>query len=191
MKIIEALKRIKMLKKRMESNIQDIQKYSSGVSTERGYFESDEETTRVLQQLEQSTWDLWHEKIKLEQAIAITNIMTKIMVNGKEYTLHELLQLKRQDGSTLTHMYGAMNEQAGQQRLRAAVQLATSDTAPVHVVRFYDEKAKNEKLRALQDLIHEADSRLEVVNATSQIVDIDTAILHLTEVTNLFTVDEM
>ena len=104
MKIIEALKRIKMLKKRMESNIQDIQKYSSGVSTERGYFESDEETTRVLQQLEQSTWDLWHEKIKLEQAIAITNIMTKIMVNGKEYTLHELLQLKRQDGSTLTHI---------------------------------------------------------------------------------------
>jgi hypothetical protein len=171
MKIIEALTQIDINKKRMQRNIEQIQKYASGVDTERPYFDTEEKQREELKKLEQSTLDLWKENVRLGIAITITNAVTTATLAGKDYTLFELLRLKRQDGETLKQIYTAMSDNTGQQKMRPAQQLSSGE--PVHLVRYYNEQYKNERLQAVYNLIEQADPRLQVINATTELLEIN------------------
>ncbi len=172
MKIVEALKRLKVIEKRISRNSQDISKYSSGVNTERPLFETEAKQRAELKSLIQSNLDLLQESMKLKKNIEHTNLSIKVDIEGKEYFLSDLLMLKRKMIKPITATYESMNDNAGEGRLRTAVAFKDQGGSAPHVVRYYDEKEKNEGRRKWMDLGDQIDSRLEVINATTDLVEL-------------------
>jgi len=164
MMLIEGMKKLRLIEKKMSGNATDITRYSSMVSTERPYFASEEEQKREVAGLVQSNVDLMNEYLTLKRQIEYTNLVVYIRMGDREYSISELLVMKRKMAQQMVVTFLAMNDQAGQTRLRNAT--GTTDKQP-QVVRLYDESYKNNNLRMWQDLYHEIDSRLEVVNATT------------------------
>lgn len=168
MKLIEAMKRLRVIEKRMDGNAADIERYSSMVSTEIPIFESQEEQKRKVKGLVQANGDLLQEYLNLKSRIERTNLETRVRISEREHTIAELLVIKRKLAQSMIRTFEALNEKSGAQRLRNAPQI---EGRTPHVVRFYTENDRNEGLRSWQDFYHEIDSRLEVVNATTELLN--------------------
>ena len=169
MKIIEGLKQLKVIEKRMEKNRVQITQYASMVSTERPYFDTEEKQKKEVQSFIQSNIDLLHEYLKLKSRIERTNLGVNVEMGGIQYSIADLLIIKRKLAKMITSTYEALNTTAAQSRMRN-LSVGSGDRAPV-VVRLYDEKAKNTELDKWQDLYSNVDSRLEVINATTDLLD--------------------
>lgn len=170
MMLIEAMKKLRIIEKKMAHNSEDITKYSSMVSTEKTYFDSEATQRREVVHRVQSNTDLMKEYLALKRKIEYTNLVTYVRMEDKTYSISELLVIKRRLAQFMINTYQAMNDNAGNARLRHASSTATT---PPHVVRLYDETVRNTGLRGWQDLYHEIDSRLEVVNATTELQDLE------------------
>lgn len=170
MKIIEGLKKLRILEKRMQSNNMDIQKYSAIVSTEKPNFNTEDEQRKEVMSRIQANLDLVHEHLTLKKRLEKTNLETQVTIQGKTYTISELLVLRRGLGKHVIQTYTSLNESGATMRLRNAVKI-DGQPAP-HVVRMYDERTKNEQLRAWSDFFDEIDSKLEVVNATEDLKEL-------------------
>lgn len=166
MMLIEAMKKLRLIEKKMSGNCESITRYSSMVSTEKTYFESEDAQRREVVGLVQSNVDFMKEYLRLKQDIEFTNLITYVRMGDEQYSISELLVIKRKMAQMMMATFDAMNDSAGQQRLRHAT--GTTPT-PAHLVRLYNEKVRSDGLRSWQDLYHEVDSRLEVVNATTEL----------------------
>lgn len=169
MKIIEGLKQLKVIEKRMEKNRLQITQYASMVNTERPYFDTEEKQKKEVQSFIQSNIDLLHEYLKLKSRIEKTNLGVNVEMGGVQYSISDLLIIKRKLAKMMASTYEALNTTAAQSRMRN-LSVGSGDRAPV-VVRLYDEKAKNTELDKWQDLYSNVDSRLEVINATTDLLD--------------------
>lgn len=169
MKLIEAMKELRLIEKKMTGNAEEIVRYSSMVSTERPYFKTEEEQRLEVQRRVQANTDLLHRYLRLKQSIELTNLRTKVSMHGTEYSISELLVILRKMGQLMESTFKAMNDTHGEQRLKTLPR-SQEEKAP-YVVRFYDEKTKNEGLRLWQDTIHEISTRLEIVNATTELLE--------------------
>lgn len=168
MKIIEDLKRLKVVEKRMASNALDITKYASILSNERPLFESEDEQRRQVAQLIQANKDLLQESLKIKRRIEITNLFTQVEMGGVMYSISDLLAIKRSLAKRMLDTYDALNTKGTDSRIR---NLPQSGDVKVQVIRLFDEKAKNDGRRSWQDLVDNIDSRLEVINATADIIE--------------------
>jgi hypothetical protein len=167
MMLIEGMKKLRLIEKRMTGNASDIERYASMVSTEMPIFESLEAQKRKVTQLVQANGDLMHEYLTVKNAIDKTNIETQVTLEQGTYTIAELLIIKRKLANLMATTFKALNENTGQSRLRHA---PNTPENPAHLVRLYDEEFKMRGLREWQDLYHVIDSRLEVVNATTPLL---------------------
>ena len=168
MKIIEAMKRLRVIEKRMESNRLAVSEYASKLSTEMPRFKTKEEQEKTVKSLIQSNEDLCVEYLKLKRAIEKTNLETYVELGGRKYSIADLLVIKRKMAGTMIHTYRALNDSAAQARLRTAPKY-DGETPKVEIL--YDEKSKLENLGRWQDLVDVTDSRLEVINATRDLLD--------------------
>jgi len=168
MKIVEGLKKVKVLEKRIASNAQDITKYASVLSTEKPAFGTEAEQMSEVKKLIQSSEDLATEYLKLKTQIEKTNLAVSATINGKTHTLAEFLIIKRKLARTMQGVYQALNTTAAENRTHTA---RFSPDQKVDIVRLYDESERNTKLREWQELYEEVDSRLEVINATEDLID--------------------
>lgn len=166
--ITEAMKGLKVLEKRMMSNVRDIEQYSSKVSTEKAHFESDRAQTQEVQKLIQSNMDLQVEYRRLKKNIDYTNLMVEVEFDGVKYTIADLLLLKRKLGQQILMTFRALNERRAEQRLRGA---PTIEGKAPFIERMYDEREKNEEIRKWQNLLDNIDIRLETVNATTDLIE--------------------
>lgn len=171
MKLIEAMKELRLVEKKMEGHAQEIERYASMVSTERPYFKDEAEQRLEVQSRVQANEDLLKHYLRLKQRIELTNLRTKVGVYGAEWSISELLTIQRRLGAFMEKTFKAMNDTHGDQRLRSLPR--TQEDKAAHVVRFYDEKTKNEGLRKWQDLLHEISTRLEIVNATTDLLELE------------------
>jgi len=169
MKIIEALKKLKVIEKRMEKNRQQITQYASMISTERPIFDTEEKQRKEVSSLIQSNTDLMKEYLDLKGKIEKTNITVKVEMGGVQYSISDLLLIKRKMAKVMMSTYEALNTSAGQSRLRQ-VSIGAGERSP-QVVQLYDEKDKIAGLDKWQDLYHNIDSRLEVINATTDLME--------------------
>lgn len=167
MKLIEALKQLKVVEKRMDSNSIKITKYSSIVSTERPAFENEEVQKTELKALTQANKDLLKIYLILKNKIDKTNLTITVSIDGVEYTINELLVLKRRLIQKMINTYQALNEEEAYDRFR---KFASNDKE-AKIVRLYNEKDKNENLNFWQNLRDNIDSRLEVINATTDVIE--------------------
>lgn len=171
MKLIEAMKGLKLVEKKIEGNIADISKYSSMLSSEKPYFSDETMQRQEVAQRVQANQDLVRQYLNLKTAIELTNLRTPVTLGKATYTIAELLVLKRKLGQYILKTYQALNDANGETRLRSLPRGGQEGQVP-QVVRLYDEKKKNESLRYWQDLLEEISGRLEVVNATTDLAEV-------------------
>ncbi|HUX08323.1 MAG TPA: hypothetical protein VMX35_13540 [Acidobacteriota bacterium] len=174
MKLIEAMKELRLIHKRMSRNTDDITMYASLPSTEKPHFGSDEEQRKEVISKVQANLDLFKRYLQLKRRIELTNLSTIIEIDAKKYSLAELLVIRgaRQGlglGEYILDTFRAMNDENAETRMRNAAPGPGGERP--HTVRFYDERKKNELLREWDDFIDKIDGKLEVVNATTDIVE--------------------
>jgi hypothetical protein len=169
MKIIEAMKQLKVIEKRMAKNTAEITQYSSMLSTERPLFDSETEQKKEVASRIQANKDLMQEYLNLKFLIEYSNLHTFVEINGVKYSISALLVIKRTLAKKMLDTYSALNQSAAQGRLRSGMVSPTGDKQ-VQVLSMYDEKDKNRGLAEWQNLYDNIESRLEVINATSDLV---------------------
>jgi len=168
MKIIEALKELKLIEKKMETNRKNIAQYSSCVSTERPFFGDEKLQEKEVESLIQSNTDLVNRYLQLKRQIEVTNQTIQLKFGKDSYFISDLLILKRRLLKNLIETYEVLGTSYADSRLRYAPRDA--DGKPAQIRRLYDEKIKNERLSELITFMNQIDSRLEIVNATTDLV---------------------
>lgn len=163
--LIESMKELKLIEKRMETNIERINKYASQPSNEKPMFGTPEEQRKEVAQLVQANEDLTQTYTNIKAQVDYTNLITKVEIDGKEYTIHQLLQIRRKLAHFMTMTYKNLNEDSAKRAMRLAVSKQDGTVKPE---RFYDEAERNKKLDFWQSLYHTIDGRLESVNAITE-----------------------
>jgi len=170
MKIIEGLKELRLLEKKIQQNQGRITAYASAVSTEKLPYEDEDRQSAKVQSLIQSTMDMVERYLRLKAALDRTNLQVVVTIEGQTRTIHEWIWLRRKLGMEVVQTYNALNDSAGSARLREA---PTIEGERPQVLRFYTEEDKLAAIDKWQDIIHGIDPRMEVVNATTDIIGYD------------------
>lgn len=167
MKIIEGLKRLKVLEKRITDTASKVSQYAAVWSNQKPAFATEEEQRKEVIGLLQSAEDLQLEYLKLKRDIDYTNAMAYIEMGGKKLSLNELLTIKRKTAVLMQVVYKSLNTD---NLVRGRSPMAAQGES-VKPVQLYDERMKNEKLAYWQDLYDNIESRLEVINATGELLE--------------------
>jgi len=172
MMIVEGMKTLGIIEKKMNNNTRDIQRYASQVSTERPLFETEDKQKQAIRHLTQANVDLMKRYLHLKTRVEYSNLMTRVDMGGTNYSISELLVTQRKLAAMMLGTYNALNDTEGQSRLRMTSQPQVSGEKTAHVVRFYREEDKREQQRVWHDLIDNITVRLEVINATTKLLDL-------------------
>jgi len=168
MKLIEAMKELKLVEKRMEKNREQITQYSSGLSNEKEIFGSEQKQIDEVKSLLQANVDLFNRYLYLKRSIERTNLETKVEFSVGTYSISELLAIKRRLQHGVINTFKALNTQSAEARMRT---IKIPDNVEVKVVRYYREEEKNILLKSWMEFFENIDGRLEVVNATTDLID--------------------
>lgn len=168
MKIIEALKEVKLIEKKIVKNNETIMQYSSQLSNEKPYIGDEKEQTKYVKELIQSNLDLIDRSLILKLKIEKTNNSTIATKRGKrEYTITELLAYKRRIGAFERATFSSLTEDNAKRNMA----MFRGNDSGISIIRFYDEKSKNEKLGDWLEFSENIDGLLEVLNASTDIVE--------------------
>lgn len=166
MKLFEALKKLRVIEKKMQKNREKIQQYSSIVSNQLPDFESKDEQIREVSALLQSNVDLFNEYCSLKSRIEKTNVLTKVQIGDNTFSVCDLLVIKRKGANWMIDTYSSLNTNRADHQLRMS-----NKDAEVHAVKMYNEREKNSKLSYWQDLYDNIDSRLEMINWETDLLE--------------------
>ena len=168
MKLIEGMKSLKVIEKKILHNSQRIQEYAAIVSTERPIFGTEDAQRKQVNELIQSNTDLAKDYLALKKRVDLTNIQTMVTIGKDSFSISDLLQIKRTVATLMRGTYNALNDTVASQRLNS-VRGQTTEKTP-HIDRMYDEQAKFAGLQYWQGLQDEIEVRIEVINATTELV---------------------
>jgi len=168
MKVVEGMKKLKIIEKKMRSNCQNITRYASMVDIERPLFETEKKQVEEVKSLVQSNVDLMKEALGLKKKIEQTNLETTVQIEGESYTISDLLFIHHRMGELMLSTFYSMNDTEGQKRLRNSPSI---EGRTPQVVRMYKEETRNEGLKKWQNLLDNITMRLEVINATTNLVE--------------------
>ncbi|MHA1815033.1 MAG: hypothetical protein ACTSX1_03425 [Candidatus Heimdallarchaeaceae archaeon] len=174
MMIIEGLKTLGIIKKKMERNTEAIQKYASQVSTERPYYETEDRQTKAVKALTQSNEDLRARYLDLKDQVNYTNLMVRVSIEGQMYSLSSLLIIEREIAKMMFSTYEALNDNSGRSRLRSTTFSSASGEKQPHVIRFFKEQDRIDGKDKWHNLLEHIKTRLEVINATTELIDLPT-----------------
>lgn len=168
MKIIEALKRLRIIEKQMDSSGADLVRYSSAISTERFPFGTEAEQTEEVARILQSGLDIAENYLVLKRGIEYTNMMVSVTIRGQTRTISEWLVLRRTMAKKIGYLFGCQNTKAGEKRQS---QWGRGTEQTPQVVQFFDEGERNTKLGEWSAVYEEIDPTLEVINATTDLLE--------------------
>lgn len=168
MKIVEGLKKLRVIEKRMVDNTKKIQQYASILNTEKPAFDTEVIQKAEVNSLIQANKDLFKEYLDLKQKVEKTNLAVEMEVDGTKYTLSSLMIMRRKMNELMLNTYRSLNDTSAEGRIHRAY---GSKDQQIHIVKMYDEKDKNKNLAFWQNLADNVDSRLEIINATTDLID--------------------
>lgn len=172
MKLIEGMKQLKVIEKKMTHNTERINQYASIVSSERPIFGTEVEQRKQVQSLIQANTDLAKEYLNIKKRVDLTNLQTRVTIGKETFTIADLLQIKRNVALLMKKTYQALNDKQAEARLMSVRSQPTGGDKPPRVDRMYDENAKYEGLQYWQGLEDEIETRLEVINATTELLEL-------------------
>jgi hypothetical protein len=167
MKLIEAMKKIKVIEKRIVDQTAKITEYAAKPSNEKPVFETEEKQKKEVKSLLQSNEDLLNDLLTLKTQVEYTNLVTKIEIDGKNFSISEMLVLKRKGAQLMKKTYEALNTTMLEHKIRNY----SNQSKDISLDRFYSEDEKNINLSKWQSIYDNIDSRLEVVNATIDLIE--------------------
>lgn len=172
MKIIEALKELPLIEKKIAKNIQQIQQYSS--EADNGHmslpFGDAEKQAKEVDSLVQSTNDLVSRSATLRRVLALTNATIHVEIGGVSRTISEWISYRERGFANQLNALRALNDSIAKGNLN---KVGFDEQEGIKIARFYDEKDRNEKVLAVEDIQGQLDARLEMVNATTNLVEFE------------------
>ena len=172
MKIVEALKGLRVIEKKIKKNTEQIGEYSSILSNEKSLFGDEKGQEKKVRELIQSNQDLLTYYLKVKRAIEKTNLVATVEVGGVKYTLSDALTIKRKMARHMLDTYNALSTRTGDAKLGMRRMSVSGDPNQIiSVLRMYQETDKLDGLTKWQDLYDNLESRLEVINATTDLVE--------------------
>lgn len=170
MKIIEALKELPLIEKRIMSNVQKIATYAAGVETGNSTgaaFDSVATQRKELASLIQANEDLVKQRALLRRRLYITNTTVEVEINGVKKTITEWIEYREKGFDLIERTYNALNELNAMNELRNT---KVDPTVGAKVVKFYDEAHKNKLIEDNRAIRDQLDAKLEIINATTDLV---------------------
>jgi len=170
MKIIEAMKTVKMNNQKITDLKQKIALSCAHLSHEKPLYGDD--TKKKVTGWIQSCMDLGQENIKLLCAIQRTNLATRVTIEigGKTVTktIAEWVWRRRTYAKSDKDVWSQLTDRG----LNAGVmQSSTGENIEINLVRNYDPSKRDEMISMYSEEPFRIDSKLEVVNATTDIVE--------------------
>lgn len=166
MKIIEWLKELKLIIKKIQSAQEQISKTNCLLSNEKPLIgSSDKEQTKEVHALIQSIFDLEQDYIQLKGRIESTNNNTRVTINGIERTITEWLTVLRTTYSTVRDTKRYLNTDRAQKMLTT-----TTNKEWITIIPCYDITKVNNIFNDYMSTVERISSTLEVVNATTEII---------------------
>ena len=173
MKIIEALKKIKDLKKKAEDLRDKIGTYCADMDHETPVYGTVDQQRAEISKWLQSHSDILKEISKLHLAIQKTNVGTVVPIElgGKtvQKTIAEWI-VRRRELAGLEHKAW---QKLGDRSLPATAQIKNTRLEPVEVRirRYFDPKERDEKTELYRSEPMTIDATLEVVNAVTDLIE--------------------
>ncbi len=170
MKVIEAMKRVKANKEKVDDLQKRIASVSAHLSHETPLYGA--ETPAKINEWLQTCDDLSQESIRLLVAIAKTNLATQVTVvlGGRNVTksVAEWIWRRREYAAVDLKTWQLLTDR----NLKEGV-MNTSTGVPVEVklVRNYDPVRRDEKVAEYKGEPHEIDAALEVSNAVTDLIE--------------------
>lgn len=171
MKLIEAMKQKKELQKKAEDLREKIAQYSSHSSIESPVYGTDQGT--IVKGWVQSHQDIVKKMRELAIAIQKTNLSTKVpmTIAGEtvELSIAEWILRRRELAGMEAAAWKAMNDS----RVKIGTILASDGKTPqqITVIRYYDPVQRDKMVDAFTHEPNQIDARLEVVNATTELIE--------------------
>ena len=169
MKLIEALKKIKELQKKVE-DLRDLVKGHCA----RSSLETDKypEQAKKVAGWIQSHSDILKEILRLRVAIQKTNIETEVSIElgGKTVTktIAEWIHRRRDLAGEELKMWACLTDRGVAEGMGKG---PTGDPIEIKIVRFYDPTERDNKRELYQAEPITIDSKLEVVNAVTDLIE--------------------
>lgn len=168
MKIIEALKDLKLIEKKIISNQQRINLLSSLLSNEKPLvWVSDKEQTAEVMSILQSIFDLEQDYLALKLQIENTNNATDVVINGQTKKITEWLTVLRKTQQFVlntTHLVSTNRAQA------LLAKLPAGNKEWIDIIPCFDEKKVTALFDKYRTTVDSISAKLEVVNATTDII---------------------
>jgi len=169
MMLIEGMKDLKLIEKRLNRTAVEVQKYSSLLDNEKPLLDTEAAQRDKVKSLEQQGKDLYTLYLTTKRNVDYTNCMTPVEINGETLTISQWLQVRLKAGSWLKNVYESMNEQEAESHMMR--RYGGGASGDIGIVRMYDEAGRMEKLNEVIERIENIDGRLEVVNATTELME--------------------
>jgi hypothetical protein len=173
LKLIEGMKKLKVIAKKIQTNIERINQYASIPSNEKPYFGDEKAQEKEVKSLIQSNEDLVKEYLNLKKRIDLTNLKTIVTIGNETYVLADWLILRRGLSKQMQGTFTALNDVYAESRMKSSSRLPNTADKLAHVVRFYDEREKNEQLQHWVDVDDAIEMRLETVNALTDLLPLE------------------
>lgn len=161
----ECMDQIKHLKKKVEQNIELIEKYASSIENMPDLKTAEEQREEVAR-LMQSTNDLIAKIGDLYYQRDVANLQTIVKIGDTEETIHHWLLEKRVLGSLRMKALNALNTSKAQRDMGMR---GLGNDKPTGIAKYYDELAVNKCKAELSDLLAQINSRLGTANAVTKI----------------------
>ena len=175
MTIMEGLKELKMIDKRYQKIIEKLVDNAALKSNVAPTYE-DKQADKVSGWI-QSAKDLVERKIKLRCAILKTNLETKVVFRGKEYSLQEILYMK-DGGKKMGNLSGfqlmdqlitALKRDKTIEAELSRMPAPTEKEKAVTLKRYFDVEMRDKMENFQMDLIQNLDALIEHANVTTMI----------------------
>lgn len=168
MKLIEAMKEVKALKKKCDDLRTKIAQYSAKANYETATYP--DQTAQVKEWL-QSHSDCVKRIAKLGVAIQTTNLQTQVEIKiGDQRVVHSISEwvLRRRELAELeTRAWAALTDKNIKE---GVTKQSDGSTFEIKIVRFYDPAERDRKIELYRTEPGVIDSTLETVNATTELV---------------------
>lgn len=155
--ILQALKRIKHLDRKIEKNKSRIQKWCSYLDPAQSPPQYD--TNKLIQ----SVNDMLNERAMLRHALHTTNALYKVKYKGKEVTIDELLIL-----STIT-IPAKIAIFKLQRRVEIPYQMRQQEAEKQKVVMQYDPNKRDQAIDSFENELAEIDALLDEINISTDV----------------------
>ncbi|MFW6219564.1 MAG: hypothetical protein ACOC33_01845 [bacterium] len=165
MKLVEALSKLSNIEKQIKYNNKLINKYSASISTERPIFDSEKDQKDEILALINENKQLYNQYLDLKDRVNLTNSTVFITIKNETRTINQFLFIVRNIGQLLLNTYESLNDENIEKKLS----MYRGEGA--HIIRYYDEKFKNNSIKELKDLMNSIHSSISLANNTIDVID--------------------